>query len=676
MKFLAIDSVLYVDSTKGWRIFVNQVFKDIQLLLFICLVLFLFRVILLMLLSNQIANDSDITDVLSVLWMGGRFDLSTAAVWIAPTFLLSLSCLFWTTDLIITKLRHFSASVFVVLSTMLLGFDVVFFKTYGDHYNQMIFGLFDDDTVAILVTIWNEYHPLLTLALLLVIGIILYRKLINWMSIDIHWFFPALGLTQVVWVRGMAFISMLLLLVFFIRGSTVAGSPLLIKHGFITHDLFLNRLVVNPLLALRKTITQRLALVDKAGYKSYWPSDNLHAALQQAGLVTNTVNANTSVNFDQTIVKQAQGHQGAKPQHVFLVLMESYSGWTLLPEYRELGFSPGTSQYLDQGIYFQRFLPATQSTIDSLNVLVTGLPYAGLEVNKATQSSQPYATSVAQTYRRLGYKTRFFYGGYLGWRRLDQFLPAQGFDNIYGAGNLPADAHKNEWGVDDEYLFDFVLQTVANNEAPSFNFILTTSNHSSYDLDLPAKGYPFKVFPQSITALQADALTVIGHHWYADREFGRFIESVQTHINQPLIAMTGDHPARLRLKFPGDNHLEQRIVPFFLYGPEVLLTTSHPMIAGSHVDIIPTLIELSANAGFNYAAVGKSLLHKGPTDVGVAEHFVITMDGMADLTQPEQLLAGRFLDKTFNNLSELTTQFNALRALSWYRVRNGPVIHR
>ncbi len=231
----------------------------------------------------------------------------------------------------------------------------------------------------------------------------------------------------------------------------------------------------------------------------------------------------------------------------------------------------------------------------------------------------------------------------------------------------------NEWGVDDQYLFDFVRDTVSD-ETPSFNFILTTSNHPPYDLDLDALGYPVKHLPEGVVDAEGNALHLLGHHWYADREMGRFVDEMEKKLPRTLFAITGDHPGRMQLTFPGDNVYEQEIVPFILYGREVLQgLTVDRQLAGSHLDIGPTLVELSAPAGFRYHAFGQSMFHKTRQDVAYSQKMLIGSDFIAYRGNIERVYELPDAEPVLRpELATVAEQVRARLALSWYRGKRGP----
>ena len=92
--------------------------------------------------------------------------------------------------------------------------------------------------------------------------------------------------------------------------------------------------------------------------------------------------------------------------------MESYSAWPLSPEYRELHLADNVLALSAGGISVPRFISAGPGTMPSLGTLLTGLPDTGLPMSYERAARNPFPTSPAMIFRRLGYRTRFFYGGY------------------------------------------------------------------------------------------------------------------------------------------------------------------------------------------------------------------------------------------------------------------------
>ena len=655
-----------MNAPKGWHCLSYQWIKDFQLFLFILITLSLFRTLLIVIFHNKASDDTTFYDYLSAFWMGFRVDMGTAAAWVLLTFLISIGCSLFSMGSFVSRIRKYSAALFVIVAVLILGIDLIFFSVYGDHYNQMLLGLIYDDAAAIATTIWKEHHPLVYIPIFIILIYYLLKLISNWMKYDLA-IIDTLGDVESHLKKTGLFFVFVFLFMFAIRGGDISGAPLQMRHIFVTNDGFLNRAILNPLFALRHTIKNQIALNSKNGLSVFWDPNELPQALSLIA----TAKTTDTLNIDQAIVKTAPGFPKAKPKHVFFILMESYSGWTLLPEYQSIGLSNGLLPYAKSGVNFGNFLSATRATADSLSCLVSGLPYAGLNINHEPGALKQFPTSIAKIFKDLGYKTRFIYGGYIGWQRLDTFIKAQGFDEIYSAADIKTPTTGNEWGVDDEYMFQ-QAESLIDDDMPSFNFILSTTSHSPYDLDLEKLGYPVKSFPASVIAVQKNAVEVMGHHWYADRELGKFLKIMNNKLEKPLFAITGDHSARVGLRFPQGTSRDGSIVPFVLYGPEILEPSNHsPSLAGGHQDIIPTLVNLSAPKGFSYPAFGKDMLSKKEQDVGVGLTQMIGSNFIMPLNQSTDVEVFNGDKPVLNEQqrNRALKRINAMRAISWYRVR-------
>lgn len=649
-------------NTQGWSALRYQWFKDFQLWLFITLTLFCFRLVLITSFSKQIHVDTGLKDFLVTVLMGLRFDGATAAMWILAFFLASITTAFINWGNLLHRIRKSLAIIYIIIAAVAFGTDIVFFYEYGDQFNQTLFGIADDDTRAILITIWKEYHPVRFLLLISIVIYALAKLFTRWIDyspafLAKHSSFNFNTAIARIIIVSLAFMSF----AFIARGSTFSTQPLRQHHAFASKDIFLNKTIMNPLTALRYTIQKRMWMQGDEALSKIWPEEDLNSALS-------IISHGNHDDIDTAIKHTVKDNHKTKPKHIFLILLESHSGWTLWPEYRYLDYSPQLAAIADNGIYFQYFVPAGTGTMPSLNALFTGLPYSGLNVNYEPSALTTYPFSIADTFKRMGYKTRFYYGGYLGWQRVDNFAKAQGFDELYGAGKIGANKPTNEWGVDDEYLFEFIENNL-DPDVPSFNFILTTSNHPPYDLDLKKIGFVDHQLPDEIKVTKNETYETLGHLWYTDQQAGQFIKRMSGKLQQPLFAITGDHTSRLSLKFPGQNVFQHTAVPFILYGPDVLEKSANPKTTGSHIDILPTLYELAAPAGFEYFAMGKNLLDNTVDTPAVGSHYYLA-DGRFYINGKSFSVLQDKLPARFND-SELDTYQRAMKAISWYRVRKG-----
>ena len=420
-----------------------------------------------------------------------------------------------------------------------------------------------------------------------------------------------------------------LLVVFLIVGGvrgSFGGRPIQLKDAAVTRDGFLNKAAINPFVALKYAISNHLDTIEGGNIHRYLPGNDIGQA------VTRATGSKAPGTIDNALERYAPGVAGQAPRHIFLIVAESYDGWPRQEQFAPLGVTNELKALAKDGLQVLPFMAASDGTMSSFGSILSGMPYPGILANYQHSGLTAYPTSLPEIFRRLGYKTRFFYGGYLSWQNIGDFCKHQGFEEIYGGVDMAQGGARKEWGVDDEEIFKFAERTVSD-ELPSFNIILTTSNHSPYNVDTKAKGFRL---PDLSAQLQArfqgeENLKHLGHLWYADRCIGRFARGMEKRFPSLLVAVTGDHFGRW---YPGGRpgiH-EKVAVPFVLFGPQVLAEKQLPHnVAGSHKDIAATLIELAAPRGFMYHALGKNLLAPSSEFLAIEKGRAMTADYVVDL---------------------------------------------
>ncbi|NLF18048.1 MAG: LTA synthase family protein [Lentisphaerae bacterium] len=655
--------------TAGTR-FLEQVTQDLRLWLYCMSLLSLSRVGLIVIFRRLIHEQTGWGSVAAAVLNGIRYD-SAIAAWVAAVpLVLSIACLFHDHTRRAAQLRRLAGGVFAFLTALLFMVTTRYFREYNDLFNHFLFGLYYDDTRAILKTIWADYRPLSGLLFVGVSGGAATLLLVALTRSP--WSLPPAftrGLAGSVPRRVGAVLLVLALFVGAARGS-FGRRPVQKKDAAVTRDELLNKMVINPYTALRYAFKDHRELSRDKGLRVFLKDEDVGRALR---LVCGTDARLATV--DEYMRRTAGAAAGPAPDHVFLIIMESYEAWPLFPEFQCLGIARELQGLADRGIAVRPFVPSSSGTMESFAAIVTGLPDAGVHTNYQPTARQPYPSSVAETFRRMGYRTRVFYGGYLSWQAFGDFCRSQGFDEVYGGGQMGPWLAGNEWGVDDEVLFDFTAKTVADSPR-SFNVILTTSFHPPYDIDVRGKGFTLARLPESLAdkAVDSPDFDMLGHFWYADRCLGEFVRTVEARLAGTLFAVTGDHTGRRSITRQ-PSVAERSLVPFVLYGPAVLAQVTPPeTMAGSHVDIAPTLIELCAPEGTPYVALGRNMLKNGVPAMGIGRDYVVdgsviwsanaatpAAEAVPWLTEP-MVPPGR---------APLTPVHRAFHGIAWWRIKRG-----
>jgi phosphoglycerol transferase MdoB-like AlkP superfamily enzyme len=342
------------------------------------------------------------------------------------------------------------------------------------------------------------------------------------------------------------------------------------------------------------------------------------------------------------------------------------------PEYESLHLTDGMKALGERGIWVKAFLPASHGTMKSFGAVVTGLPYAGVYVNYQPGLRGGLVTSAATIFERLGYRSRFFYTGYLSWQRIGDFCREQGFDEVVGGDQMAEQLTGNEWGVDDATLFDYILENTG--DEPTFNVVLTTSYHPPFSVDVEGEGFDLARLRGNplCEGLTDERLKVLGHLWYSDKSLTNFVFGAESRLGESLFAITGDHYSRRALASRPTLY-ERTSVPLVLYGPALERVARPPVTAGSHLDMMPTLVELVAPTGFAYASFGRNILD--PSDlspVGLGCEAVIGPDfilSVADAASMQGLSGAKLNEEQYSEV--LVRRYRQLHGLSWWRSMKG-----
>jgi phosphoglycerol transferase MdoB-like AlkP superfamily enzyme len=625
-----------------------------------------FRVALWVIFHGEISEQPSGPALLRCFETGLKSD-ATAATWaILPSLALTLVGFFYPLGAWHQRIRRLSILIALTLCAVIFVADIGYFAEYDNQFDHWIFGLIYDDRAAIFATIWKSYHILLFIFLggiAVAISVWLLGKILRQAE--------SAEVPNFLGTKTARLITMILIVVWAFVGARVwLGKNFTgLKNAASTGDVFLNKIVLNPFFALRYAIWQEHTMQKSAGLKNILPSGDVRGAA--SALYPATQNA---ANLDDCLSRTAPGTSDLRPSHIFIVVMESYDAWAMQPEYAGLHLTDRMSQLGREGVRAQGFISSGISTVESLGVIITGLPFARAFVNFQPIVRQGLPTASAPIFKKLGYKPRFFYGGYLSWQRIGEFCHEQGFDEVYGGDQMvPHGSHK-EWGVDDEDLFRFVIeQTVAE---PTFNLIMTTSYHPPYRVELEKKGFDSnRIKSDPLGArLSAEQLRVLGHLWYSDKCVGDFVSAAEAKLERPIFAITGDHYSRKQYVSARPTHTlyEQLAVPLVIYGPRALENLWRPdAIAGSHLDILPTLINLAAPGGFEYHAFGRDLFEQSQAQAGYGCNAVIGPNFILKINDPGHVEDLHGQTRTDVDGEAMALRYRQLHALGWWRAMKG-----
>lgn len=624
---------------------------------------FLFRLSFILINFSEVKSDTGLFEYFQALFMGFRFDVTVISYFLIAPLLSTLILIPLHNVKLSIAIRLFFQKLFVVTGVLISIITLNYYEEYRDQFNHFLFMGLYDDTTAVFHTIVSDFHIIEN-------SLIIFGLIYSWFKIFSHFeneitiynFLIRLNFKHQKILYSTLF---LILFVVSIRGS-FTEYPVRRYYSAVTSDDFLNKTIINPFRSLTYAISDFNDLNEHTDVNPFGPLP--HYIQSNYTTFNEVLKKKTSTKFIEN-----------QPNQVFLVVMESYDSWPLMDAYKGLNVSSQLSRIQSKGVHFPNFLPASNSTMNSFASIVTNIPYFGKNIS-ILGASTSFSTSMFEQFKELGYQTNFFYGGYLSWQNIQNFVKNQGADNVYGAGDISVS--KGIWGVDDESLFEAVLENVDPTHN-SLNVILTMSYHPPYEIDVDSKKFPYqsiKDVPNNYNEVYDEKnmpLKVLGHLWYADKALGDFVSKAEKKYGTSLFAFTGDHFSRKFLNgFP--TLYEQSSVPFILYGKPVNNRPGLVSTPGSHIDIMPTLIDLVAPPNYTYYSFGNSLFETNKSTMGIAHNKTIDVFQIQKFSKNTGVKKQVFQKPPNPNYKpfEAKIKHDSLMSLAWHYTIKGDTIRK
>ncbi|WP_354623879.1 sulfatase-like hydrolase/transferase [Psychromonas sp. MME2] len=459
-----------------------------------------------------------INDLPLMALRGLRFDLKVICIAFSLPLLIGLVTA--KSERFFNLYLRFSLAFSALIYFLICLFSIVnfyYYQTYGNYIDLFIFGLFDDDTSAVIDSIWTDYPVMLGLSFSVLISF-LFTYLTKKSLVT------ELQLKQIrrqknrPYLTGCAVFLCIALFFLFARG-TLGSHPLKRYHANISDNVKLNIVTPNPFMALDWA---------KSDYEQQFTfravnAKELLASIEQV-VKSDSLQQQTPVN--PYLVSN-------RPNVVF-ALMESMAT-SILDEDDIVNNDVLASlrHHFQNDFLFKRFYAETSDTNATIvNLFVhSSVP----NISHSTAAKVKMADSAVIPYKNAGYEIIFVNAGNGMWRNLFNYLPLQGFDKVYDENSIAkyfpeAADYASSWGVPDEFVFKFVQKILAESDKPVFICLLTVGNHSPYQTP---DNYQPKVVKPSLNLQEKTELSpeqqmqMLQTYQYGADALGKFISHIK-----------------------------------------------------------------------------------------------------------------------------------------------------
>lgn len=569
---------------------------------------FIARLIFFLRVNNETVLRSLYDDLGMAFLVGAGFDSMVILYGLVIPFVLIFILILVTTrnyQAFLTRfLKYFTFIILVVFSLILI-IDIFYYDFFQSHINILFFGFFEDDTNAVMKSVWTDY-PLIRVLIFFILLMAFLYYIVNKI------FITTATIEKLPSLKGAWLLSLIMTGLFLIgmRGS-LGTFPLQVDDAIVSENDVINQLPLNGVFALKEAwltrnrqmnIDGNIAWLKQIGYdnqaqaiKDYygWPKDKADSLnLQDLYFVKTDTNEFLNQN----------------PPHVIFFLMESMSNYNMGFHSSQLNLLGHLEKYWNSEIVFTKCLPYGNGTINTLEGLLVNTPVTSLAQSENRFVS--YRSSIAIPFKQAGYQTSFVTGGKLGWRNINEFIAKQSFDLVEGNVNISdkvPGTQQCEWGVYDEFLFDYVFQKLQqSNGKPQMIFAMTTTNHTPFSLPSHYKPFPLKIpdpVKSKLITGEDMAMRNFTNLQYSNDCLGKFMDKLKASpfSKNTIVVATGDHNNLMLFEFDDHQILEKRGVPLFISIPPRYLSMHHvdTSLFVSHRDIFPSLFNLSlSKAGY------------------------------------------------------------------------------
>ncbi len=577
--------------------------------------LLLARLAILMWQSGDALVGVSAQDILRMFWMGMRFDAKVVATLLFPLLFFPLLYSF-------TSIKYpgrWARILWIFLSTSLLWsvalvsvVDYYYFSFFRSHFDLHAWGFWEDDTSAVLHSIWTDFPVIrvgLLLLLLAIVLVILFAFLLHT---------PYRAKYPSYWAKRMGWVFLLFAIFFFLARGTLSTFPLSAMHLTVSTHPFLNKLTNNGPFALYRVLahSHRSSVeLSTDNILKRWGFSSEEQAIEAYTNSSVVKKPLFSLLVDSTACNDSLA---LTPPHVVVLQMESMGSYYMHFDHGAFDLLGTLKEELPYLYLFPNAFSTGSGTLASLEALLFGVLQGS--VGQSPYFQIPLSTSVARVYQESGYHTSYISGQRLGWRNISNFLPYQYFDRIEGDVDLQtlfSTLPSGTWGMHDEALFARIVELLASAKKPQFVYGMSISHHTPYDT-------PYIAYQETMQIPDSVAKQISGDPEVARKSFlafryqsdhlGRFLKTIRTSplAENTIVVFTGDHTLKQNLSGT-DNPKALYGVPIAFYIPPRYRNFDSVDLQQyiSHNDIFPTLFHLSLS-GAKYFKTGGNIFAKDP----------------------------------------------------------------
>lgn len=526
-------------------------------------------------------QDIQFEQILYAFIYGIRFDIAALLMINMPIlFLYNLPVKFY-------KIRfsnYFFFVLFCLLNLLGIGLNIADYAYYPTIQRRLLFEPFTEtlDLVRMVPGLFTNYTPLILSFIFLFVFFI-------WLSFKVSKQLHNKSIIQFsYWKTSVSLVVVILLTIIGIRGG-LQLKPIRQTNAFFSDSKPLGYLVLNS------TYT-----VIRCYFQYTFPDYNFYKDEEASKIVMELIKSDDEeiINKDYPFLRIKKPKNPMIKKNIIVFIMESWSaeyigsitGWE--------SNTPFFDSLARKGILFKNFLANGQRSIEAVPSILASLPAvfpssiigSRVEINKIR--------GLGSILMEHGYTTSFHHGAASGSMGFDAFVPSAGFLNYYSKSefsNYADSLYDGAWGIFDEPFFIDSGNKINQFKEPFCSVIFSLSPHDPYKIPEHRKPL-FSKYKH-----ETDFQVSMRYSDFSIQKFFEFAEK-QKWFNNTIFIITGDHTS-----YTTRNDIFSSFhIPLLIYDPTIQIGKTETKV-GSHVDILPTILDLLQIPTI-HASMGRSLL--------------------------------------------------------------------
>lgn len=554
---------------------------------FALLAMTLVRVVFYVVNNGMIGNIEGKTDMFFKAMIKGVWFDNTMSCYVImlPLFVLLLFSIFDKIPRIGVKIFNV---YFIVLYSILIGFaiaDIPFFAYNQAHLGGSVFHwlAFGGQTAAMIFQ-EKSYYFYMILFIVLVAAIaftisFFSRRLLNKKFERENQKRYAVSISLSLIALLLCFIS--------IRGS-LDRYPLRVSDAYFCNNSVFNQMGLNPTFFFVKSCS---CYFKKHNFLNGIMDEKEAILFAQKQLGTNGLAGSSP------IYRQIDAVGEPNNLNVVVVLMESFSSDFLKYEFKGKTLTPYIHSLIDKSYYFNNFYSAGIHTNNGIGATLSGFP--SLFGKPTLNVDVDHYDGLPMQLQKVGYETLFFITGNAAYDYMNSFLLENGIGKVYSQPDYPSDKVVNNFGVRDDYIFEYGiprLTEINRSGKPFFATFLTVTNHPPF---IVPEGFKDKGKddPQRMIA-------------YVDNSIKIFMEnaSKEPWFDNTVFVFLGDH-GRAWDENIYEMPLAYNHIPLIIYSPSFRDAPKRCEQFGGQIDVFPTVMGL-LNRSYDNNSLGIDLFRE------------------------------------------------------------------